>query len=93
MNYLRGVLAIIAGGAFGLLAAELILGLGPRDAGICIAVIAACVILRYLIKAIQEGRELNRALREDVWARRDMDPDWVFNAPYWQLPSEQENNR
>lgn len=72
MNTLRALLAVIAGCAFGIVVAEIILGLGPRDAGICIAVIAACVLLRYLIETVQEDQDLNRRLdRERVWARRD----------------------
>jgi hypothetical protein len=96
VNALRCLLAIVAGCAFGVVAAEVILGLGPRDGGICIAIIAACVILRFLIKAVQEDQEMTRRLeRERVWRRRDMDPDWVFNAPYWQIPelTDKENNQ
>ena len=71
MNSLRCCLAIVAGGAFGILVAELILGLGPRDAGPLIAVMAACYLARCLIKAIQEDRDEQRLGREAVRLRRD----------------------
>lgn len=70
MTHLRAILAIIAGGAFGVLVAELILGLGPRGAGVCIAVMAACVIGIYLARAIQADRDKRRAYRDRVWQRR-----------------------
>lgn len=60
MSHIRAILAMIGGGALGLLAAELILGLGPRDAGLCIAVIAACVIGIFLVRAIQRDRQRQR---------------------------------
>jgi hypothetical protein len=73
VSTIRGLLAITAGAAFGILAAELILGLGPRDAGICIAVMALCVIARSLVKAIEADRRKQRAYREAVWQRRIRD--------------------
>lgn len=64
MNAARCVLAIISGCALGVLIGEIILGLGTRWGGIAVAVIAACVLLRFLIKAVQEDRQLNGILRE-----------------------------
>jgi hypothetical protein len=71
MNHLRSVLAVIAGGAVGVLMAGIILGVGDRWGGICIAVAAACVLLRFLVKAVQEDKRINQLLRDDVWRRRD----------------------
>lgn len=65
MNTARAILAIIGGGALGVLAAELILGLGPRDAGICIAITSVAVI------GIERDRARIRRGRQHVWARRD----------------------
>jgi uncharacterized membrane protein YfcA len=70
VNTFRGLLAIVAGAAFGILAGELILGLGPRQAGICIVVIAACVIAWFGVRAVQRDkqREADKARHPAIWA-------------------------
>lgn len=71
MSTARAILAIIGGGALGVLVAELILGLGPRDAGICIAITSVAVIGIELCRLVERDRARIRRGRQQVWARRD----------------------
>lgn len=76
LNEIRALLGIVGGGALGVIIAHLILGLlTPTVFGVCTAIIAACVIGIYLIRALQADRDTDkqrmRQGREQVWARRD----------------------
>ncbi len=70
-----------------------------RAGAIGVAVTAASILAIYGIRAVRRDREKwMRRGREEVWQRRlretpgavrgGKDPDWLFNAPYWQLPEE-----
>lgn len=72
MNAVKCALAITAGTAVLVLIGEVLLGLGPRDGGVVVAVVASCVLLRELVKAVQSDLDDQRRLdRKQVWARRD----------------------
>jgi hypothetical protein len=71
MSTARALLGIIGGAAVGYLLAVCIAGIaGPRNVGVSIAIVAACVVGIYLIKAIQADRDTMRRGRDAVWQRR-----------------------
>lgn len=70
MNAFRGLMWALAIEAFAFAMIALFF-IGPRDAGVMVAVIAAVVILVELCNALRRDRERMRRGREVVWQRRD----------------------
>lgn len=95
---IRCVFGIAGGVALGVAIASLLpaTGLSVRWFGVALAISAFCVIAVYAVKAIEKDHA--RRYRQQVWDRRiaetpgavrgGQDPDWLFKAPFWQLPSD-----
>lgn len=93
MNIARATLAILTCCGLGVAAGSAILHLGPKLAGLGIAITAAAVLLLELCNAIRRDRERMRRGREAVWQRRieetpgairgGKDPAWLVGMKPW----------
>jgi hypothetical protein len=77
---MRTLLTLALGAVIGAGIAAAILYFGAKAGSVTIAVISACVVVWYAVKAVRTDREKMRRGRDDVWQRRITDE---FTGALW----------